>query len=121
MDNLANSVQVVQAHQSLSSYLPDNRHWYTTIVVLLDQRQEVLAEDFECHHRVTPVGASVHELVEHLQVVRVLAIDLQVWLLQILAHRLLPDGFLEIARDIVEDFLFLQSTLSVLFSTLLYL
>ena len=50
MDNIADSVQIVESDQYLLGYLSDDRNRDALIIVLLDQVEQVLAEHFERHH-----------------------------------------------------------------------
>jgi hypothetical protein len=44
VDDAADPVKVVQAHECLLCYLADNWHWDASIVMLLDHSKQVFAE-----------------------------------------------------------------------------
>ena len=50
MDNVANSMQIVESDQYLLGNFTDNRDRDALVVVFLDQVEQVLAEHFESHH-----------------------------------------------------------------------
>ena len=65
------------------------------------------------------VEARVEELVEHLQVVRVVPARFEARVLEVLAQESLPLGVLELGGHVVEDFFLLEGRLNVLLRTLL--
>jgi len=50
MDNIADSMQIVESDQYLLGNFTDDRDRDALVVVLLDQVEKVLAEHFERHH-----------------------------------------------------------------------
>lgn len=65
------------------------------------------------------MSCMVEELVVHLQVVRVRAIDLQIGNSQVLANSYLPCFVLKVAGNVVEYLLLLHGAFSVLISAFL--
>ena len=86
MNNVAYPVQVVESHENLPSDLADYGNWNTFIIVLLYQRQKIFPEDFEGHDRVLSIRPVMEELVEHLQVVSVLAANFKIRVFVVIAH-----------------------------------
>lgn len=70
-------MQVVQPKQGLLANFTHDRHWNALVLILLNHRQQILAQHLKCHHRVSPVLRMMEELVEHLQVVGVRARDFE--------------------------------------------
>lgn len=112
-------MQVVESHQGLFGYLPNHRHRYTTVIVLLDHCQEVLTQHLKGHHRVPAIRSNMEELVIHLQVMCVRLGHFKLGLPQILPHRLLPFRVFEVIGNLIEDFFLFHRALCVLICGLL--
>lgn len=121
VDDATHAVHVVQSQQKLSCDVP--HHWQrnASVVILLDERQQVLAEYLEGHDVMLAVQRVVEELVKHLQVVRVIPRGLQLRILVVLPQKLLPLRVFEVGSHVEQYFLFFVGRLGVLFSALLYL
>jgi hypothetical protein len=121
VDYSTNSVHVVQAKQNLLGDVPDDRDGNSSIVVLLDQRQQILAENLECHNEVFSVLRVVKKLVEHLEVVSVVSCCLQSLVLKVLSQKLFPLWVFEIGCYLEKNVLLLKRRLSVLWRAFLNL
>lgn len=64
MDDAAFAMEVVKAQEDLLGDLFDERHGNSTVVPLLDQAEQVLAEDFENHADMGAVGTFVLKRIE---------------------------------------------------------
>lgn len=105
VDDATDAVHVVEPQQQLPGDVAHHRKGNASVVILLDKREQVLAQNFERHYVVLSVQRVVEELVEHLQVVRVVAGSLQRRVLVVLAKELLPFWLLEVGSHIEEYFL----------------
>lgn len=119
VNDAADPVKVVQAHECLLRYLADHWHWDASIVMLLDHSKQVFAEYLQRHDRVPPIRTHMEELVEHLEVVGMSPCDFEVRVAKVLADRGLPLGVLVVIRDIVQNFLFFKCAFCILICTLL--
>lgn len=119
VNNLADAMQIVQAHQDLLCDLSDNGHWDTLIIEAFDQAEHVVSQHFECHDRVTSIHGMVHKLVEHLQVVRVGPRHFKLGILEVLAHGLNPLWPFVVVGYFKQDFFFFEGALGVLVCALL--
>lgn len=73
MNKAADTMHIVKAHKELLSDLSHNWHWDATVVILLYQGQQVLTQDFKCHHEVFTVHTIVEKPIVHLEAVSVLS------------------------------------------------
>ena len=64
MDYLADSVQVVKAHQALFGHDPNKRQWHTFVIVAFNYFKEIDAENFKYHYEVFAMGAMMQETIQ---------------------------------------------------------
>ena len=119
VDDTADAVHVVEAQQKLAGEAPYNRDWDAAVVVLFDKAQEILPKHLHRHRVVLSVQGMVEELVEHLQIVRVITRRLQLWVLEVCTEEVVPFRVPKVLCDFIEYFLFLKGRVDVLFGTLL--
>ena len=66
VDDLADTMEVVKAHEDLTGDFAHNWHRYTLIVKAFDETEHVVAQNLESHDRMATILSMVEELVEHL-------------------------------------------------------
>lgn len=64
VDYLADSVQVVKAHQALFGHDPNKRQWHTFVIVAFNYFKEIDAENFKYHYEVFAMGAMMQETIQ---------------------------------------------------------
>ena len=121
VDDTAHAVHVIQAEEELAGESPDNWNRNATVVVLPHQAQEILAEDLHRHRVVLAVEGMMEELVEHLQIVGVIAGRFKLWILEVRAQELGPFRVPEVLGHFIEYFLFFESRINILLCALLNL
>ena len=107
VDDLADAVQVVQAHQALLRHYTDKRQRDALVVVALNDFKQVDAKNLEDHHKVLTVRTMVQEAVEKLDAMAVVTCDifkLFGLLGVILFERVEPFWFHPVAGDLIKDF-----------------
>ena len=70
VDNLAHSMHVIKADQTLASKLTGEWHGHSLIIVSLDYLQEVDSKDLKYHDEVLTVRPMMDERIEQLHAVR---------------------------------------------------
>jgi len=76
MNDLANSMQVVQTHQTLLGHDAYERHRHTFVIVAFDHFEQVHAQNLEHHYEMFPVWPVMQEAVQQLDTVAVIASDI---------------------------------------------
>ena len=76
MDDLADSVQVVQSHQALLGHLSDDWKRSAFVVVSFDHFQQVATQDFKYCHKVLSMRTVVEETIQKLDTVAVVSSDI---------------------------------------------
>jgi hypothetical protein len=64
MDDFANSMQEIQAEETLLSHLSNDRQWRSFVVVSLDNFKEVNTKDFKNCDEMLSVGAVMKEAIQ---------------------------------------------------------
>ena len=64
MDDAAFRVHIVEAQQDLFRNLLDDVSWHASMLIPLDQPEQVLSEHFEHHAYVRTIGSSVAEVIK---------------------------------------------------------
>lgn len=64
VDDSTLGVQVVQTEQDLFGDLLDDMLWDTSMLIALDQTEQVLAQDFKDHTDVVPIRPRVFKVVD---------------------------------------------------------
>ena len=111
MDNLADSMQVVQAHQALLCHDANEGHGDTLVIIALDNFEQVDSKDFKHHHEVLSMGTVMQEAVQKLDAVAVVARNVLqfFWLLFVVfLERVEPFGFHPVTGNLVQDFDFIK-------------
>jgi len=116
VDYATHRVHVVETQQNLLGDAADHGQGDATVVVLLDQAEQVLAEQLEGHHEMFTVDAVMEKLVEHLEVEAMLSLDFHLRVLEVLAQELRPLGVPVVRSYVVEDLFFFERRLCVLIS-----
>lgn len=73
MNDLADSVKVVKAHQALLGHDPDKWKRSALVVVPLDDLQEVHTKDLKDHYEMLSVWAMMQQAVQELNAVAIVA------------------------------------------------
>ena len=111
VDDLADAVQVIEAHQALLRHYADKWQRDALVVVPLNDFKQVDAKNLEDHHKVLTVRTMVQEAVEKLDAMAVVTGDifkLFGLLGVILFERVEPFWFHPVAGDLIEDFNFIK-------------
>lgn len=78
VDDFANSMKVIQAYQDLLGNSPDKWHWYSFIIVSFHDFQQIYSKNLKHHNEVITVCSVMHERVEQLYNLGVLARELSI-------------------------------------------
>lgn len=108
MDDTADAMHIVKAQKELASEAAHDGNWDAAVVVLFDQAQQVLAKHLHCHCVMFSVQGVVKELIEHLQIVRVISGSLELRVLKVCTQEVGPLRVLEILRNFVKYFFLLE-------------
>lgn len=110
MNDLADSVKVVEADKNELRNSSHERHWNPLVVIPLHNLKKIYAQDFEDHNEVSPVRSVVHkgiEQLDHLAVLgRKLPVDFPraVMIILVVAFQALqPLLLIDVLSDDVED------------------
>ena len=69
MDDATDTVHIIQTKEQLLRDISDNWDWNASIIVLFNQREQVLAKYLKRHYKVLTIKSMMEELIKHLQIV----------------------------------------------------